>query len=62
MMVLLSGCEAEPRNPLYCRLCLPNQFFTWEGEAPAEPMRRQLGRSLALPLFFKRVTLLHKVP
>ena len=23
-----------------------------EGEAPAEPLRRQLGRSLALPLFF----------
>ncbi len=25
------------------------------GEAPAEPLRRQLGRSLALPLFFKRI-------
>ncbi len=23
--------------------------MVWEGEAPAEPMRRQLGRSLALP-------------
>ena len=26
--------------------------MTREGEAPAEPWRRQLGRSLALPLFF----------
>ena len=34
---------------------LPNQFITREGEAPAEPLRRQLGRSLALPLFFKRL-------
>ena len=25
------------------------------GEAPAEPMRRKLGRSLALSLFFKRI-------
>ena len=32
-----------------------NHFITWEGEAPAEPLRRQLGRSLALPLFFKRL-------
>ena len=29
--------------------------MTWEGEAPAEPWRRQLGRSLALPLFVKRL-------
>ena len=29
---------------------LPNQFITKEGEAPAEPWLRQLGRSLALPL------------
>ncbi len=38
---------------------LSNQFITREGEAgeaPAEPLRRQLGRSLALPLFFKRLT------
>ena len=34
---------------------LPNQFIAREGEAPAEPMRRQLGRSLALPLFFIRL-------
>ena len=32
-----------------------NQVLTREGEAPAEPMRRQLGRSLALPLLFARV-------
>ncbi len=32
----------------------PNQFINREGEAPAEPLRRQLGRSLALPLFFIR--------
>ncbi len=29
---------------------LPNPFIVWEGEAPAEPLRRKLGRSLALPL------------
>ncbi len=29
----------------------PNPFFAWEGEAPAEPLRRKLGRSLALPIF-----------
>ncbi len=29
---------------------LPNPFIAWEGEAPAEPLRRKLGRSLALPL------------
>ncbi len=34
---------------------LPNQFIARAGEAPAEPKRRQLGRSLALPLFFKRL-------
>ncbi len=28
---------------------LPNPFLAWEGEAPAEPLRRKLGRSLALP-------------
>ena len=28
---------------------LCNEFFTREGEAPAEPLRTQLGRSLALP-------------
>ncbi len=34
---------------------LLNQFVTREGEAPAEPWRPQLGRSLALPLVFKCV-------
>ena len=29
---------------------LSNQFIAREGEAPAEPLRRQLGRSPALPL------------
>ncbi len=29
--------------------------MTREGEAPAEPWQRQLGRSLALPLFFTRL-------
>ncbi len=29
---------------------LPDPFLVWEGEAPAEPLRRKLGRSLALPL------------
>ena len=29
---------------------LYNQFIAREGEAPAEPWRRQLGGSLALPL------------
>ncbi len=33
-------------------MILPNQHFTREGEAPAEPWRRRLGRSLALPLVF----------
>ena len=28
---------------------LPNELFIREGEAPAEPYRRKLGRSLALP-------------
>ena len=28
---------------------LPNPFLAWEGEAPAEPWFRKLGRSLALP-------------
>ncbi len=31
---------------------LPNPFLAWEGEAPAEPWRRKLGRSLALPWVF----------
>ncbi len=32
-------------------MTLRNQFMTRESEAPAEPWRRQLGRSLALPFF-----------
>jgi hypothetical protein len=28
---------------------LPEQFIAREGEAPAQPLRPQLGRSLALP-------------
>ena len=31
---------------------LPNPFLAREGEAPAEPWRRKLGRSLALPWVF----------
>ena len=27
---------------------LPNEFVAWEGEAPAEPLHRWLGRSVAL--------------
>ncbi len=43
--------EANPVNMLSSTL--PNQFITRvgaAGEAPAEPRRHQLGRSLALPL------------
>ena len=29
-----------------------NQVISWEGEAPAEPWSRKLGRSLALPTVF----------
>ncbi len=29
---------------------LPNPFIAREGEAPAEPLRHKLGRSLALPV------------
>ena len=42
--------EATPVNT--SSATFPNQFIAREGEAPAEPWRRQLGRSLALPLFF----------
>ena len=31
---------------------LPKQFIAREGEAPAEPLHRWLGRSLALPKVF----------
>ncbi len=31
---------------------LPKQFIAREGEAPAEPLDRWLGRSLALPKVF----------
>ncbi len=40
--------EATPLNMF--SPTLPNPFLAWEGEAPAEPLRRKLGRSLALPL------------
>ena len=30
-------------------MSLPRPFIAWEGEAPAEPLHRWLGRSLALP-------------
>ncbi len=40
--------EAIPLNMFSSNL--PNPFLAWEGEAPAEPLRRKLGRSLALPL------------
>ncbi len=40
--------EATPLNMFSSTL--PNPFLAWEGEAPAEPWRRKLGRSLALPL------------
>ena len=32
-----------------------NELFTREGEAPAEPVRRQLGRSLALPQKYSQI-------
>ncbi len=32
---------------------LPKQFIAREGEAPAEPLHRWLGRSLALPNAFR---------
>ena len=32
-----------------------NQFIAREGEAPAEPLHRQLDRSLALPKDLKRI-------
>ncbi len=41
-------CEAAFVNMFSSTLS--NPFIIREGEAPAEPMRRQLGRSLALPL------------
>ena len=47
--MLLPGGRGHPLNMSLSTL--PNPFITREGEAPAEPWRRQLGRSLALPLF-----------
>ncbi len=41
-------CEAASLN--MSSSALFNQVIIREREAPAEPMRRQLGRSLALPL------------
>ncbi len=43
--------EATPLNIFFSTL--PNPLLAWEGEAPAEPWRRKLGRSLALPLIAK---------
>ncbi len=43
--------EATPANMFISTF--PNQFIDREGEAPAEPMQRQLGRSLALPTLSK---------
>ncbi len=40
--------EAIPLNMFSSTL--PNPFLAWEGEAPAEPLRSKLGRSLALPM------------
>ncbi len=40
--------EATPVNMFSSTL--PNPFLAWEGEVPAEPWCRKLGRSLALPL------------
>jgi hypothetical protein len=40
--------EATPLNMFPSTL--PNPFLAREGEAPAEPLRRKLGRSLALPM------------
>ena len=34
---------------------LPRQFIAREGEAPAEPLHRWLGRSLALPKVFNGI-------
>jgi len=41
--------KATPVNMFSSTLPIP--FLGWEGEAPAEPLRRKLGRSLALPFF-----------
>ncbi len=42
--------EREAASVNMSSSALFNQFIIREGEAPAEPMRRQLGRSLALPM------------
>jgi len=44
--------EATPVNMF--SWTLPNPFLAWWGEAPAEPLRRKLGRSVALPLILNR--------
>ena len=49
---LLVGTSLALHLNKHVHMILPNQHFTREGEAPAEPWRRRLGRSLALPLFF----------
>ena len=38
---------------------LPKQFLAREGEAPAEPLHRWFGRSLALPRVFKGAARAH---
>ena len=44
---LLQQSETTAVNML--STSLPKQLIAWEGEAPAEPLRGWLGRSLALP-------------
>ena len=44
---LLREGEATALNMFL--VSLHNEFVAWEGEAPAEPLHRRLGKSLALP-------------
>ena len=46
------GAKFSPANMVSTNS--PNQFITREGEAPAEPWRRKLDRSLALPMVLTR--------
>ena len=43
------ACEGETTAVNMFPTSLPRQFIAREGEAPAEPLHRWLGRSLALP-------------
>ena len=55
MLGLRMGDDATP--VIIFVSTIPNQFIHREGEAPAELLRRaKLGRSLALQLFFTRLT------